>query len=557
MATANVAHQPLGRRVESPDDPVVSRTKLGTPTLSSARSTSPPTFRPVAISEVWLIRGSAVIVELSHSDARRAEPRSPTCPRPPGVQALLRHHRAARGAPGRPRHAHGRASGGQRLQHLARPGRAPAPGSTSTSRSPRTTTPRSAPSTRQRSRRATRTTADPVSAPSTTRLLRGVRPGPRTGQRRGRQPQPGLSQSDDQRAAPVRGPVPVAPSRGRQLRRRCVAEDNAKISRLATAHPHRLPAVARRRATTRSSRRGGPEVEAQGIRWQADDEPPEMAEVSEEATAGSEVEGQASKFGGAQVDGSAGEAVVDGQLTCGGRLPWGPPIPRPATAERPFPVGRGMRSSPDAAPARALPRTTRRAPRDRHESRPARIQLAYGGSEVGGWISTIALTVLFLRLVSKVTQSALSGGETDAGPFDDTAAIDSENENGRGAGPERAAHMPRCGWANPATAKFYAECGARLESDSASVEIRKLVTLLFCDLVGSTPWASASTQRPFAGFSCATTRRASRRSIVIGARSRSSSATRYSASSASRPRTRTTHTEPVGRRSTWSRGSTS
>ena len=49
---------------------------------------------------------------------------------------------------------------------------------------------------------------------------------------------------------------------------------------------------------------------------------------------------------------------------------------------------------------------------------------------------------------------------------------------------ERACH--ECGWANPGTAKFCAECGARLAPDAAGAEVRKLVSLLFCDLVGST-----------------------------------------------------------------------
>ena len=68
--------------------------------------------------------------------------------------------------------------------------------STSTSRSPRATTLRCARFTPPRSRRATRTTAGRASERSTTRATTGVRPRPGRAQRRGRQPQPGLSHAD-------------------------------------------------------------------------------------------------------------------------------------------------------------------------------------------------------------------------------------------------------------------------------------------------------------------------------------------------------------------------
>ncbi|MFZ1221386.1 MAG: adenylate/guanylate cyclase domain-containing protein, partial [Chthoniobacterales bacterium] len=43
-----------------------------------------------------------------------------------------------------------------------------------------------------------------------------------------------------------------------------------------------------------------------------------------------------------------------------------------------------------------------------------------------------------------------------------------------------------CGSKNAAEAKFCSECGARLASASRPVEERKVVTIVFCDLVGST-----------------------------------------------------------------------
>ena len=43
-----------------------------------------------------------------------------------------------------------------------------------------------------------------------------------------------------------------------------------------------------------------------------------------------------------------------------------------------------------------------------------------------------------------------------------------------------------CGSKNAAEAKFCSECGARLASASRPIEERKVVTIVFCDLVGST-----------------------------------------------------------------------
>ena len=46
---------------------------------------------------------------------------------------------------------------------------------------------------------------------------------------------------------------------------------------------------------------------------------------------------------------------------------------------------------------------------------------------------------------------------------------------------------PACGEANPDRAKFCLECGAQLVRDTPSTrEERKVVSVLFCDLVGFT-----------------------------------------------------------------------
>ena len=44
----------------------------------------------------------------------------------------------------------------------------------------------------------------------------------------------------------------------------------------------------------------------------------------------------------------------------------------------------------------------------------------------------------------------------------------------------------RCGNENPAEARFCFSCGAALEASAPAAETRKTVTVLFCDLVGST-----------------------------------------------------------------------
>src|SRR5262245_20400360 len=45
---------------------------------------------------------------------------------------------------------------------------------------------------------------------------------------------------------------------------------------------------------------------------------------------------------------------------------------------------------------------------------------------------------------------------------------------------------PSCGHENSETAKFCEECGAALEATQPSREQRKTVTVLFCDVTGST-----------------------------------------------------------------------
>src|SRR3954463_4761906 len=51
---------------------------------------------------------------------------------------------------------------------------------------------------------------------------------------------------------------------------------------------------------------------------------------------------------------------------------------------------------------------------------------------------------------------------------------------------------PSCGSQNTAGAKFCSECGARLAPTARPVEERKVVSVVFCDLVGSTARAEQS-----------------------------------------------------------------
>src|SRR5689334_21258680 len=69
-----------------------------------------------------------------------------------------------------------------------------------------------------------------------------------------------------------------------------------------------------------------------------------------------------------------------------------------------------------------------------------------------------------------------------------------ERQYGRRSGCSRAARRtlwavvtcPSCGSENPAAAKFCSECGAAIASEMRPVEERKVVSIVFCDLVGST-----------------------------------------------------------------------
>ena len=45
---------------------------------------------------------------------------------------------------------------------------------------------------------------------------------------------------------------------------------------------------------------------------------------------------------------------------------------------------------------------------------------------------------------------------------------------------------PNCGHGNAEGAKFCSECGAKLDAPTATREVRKTVTVVFCDVTGST-----------------------------------------------------------------------
>jgi len=47
-------------------------------------------------------------------------------------------------------------------------------------------------------------------------------------------------------------------------------------------------------------------------------------------------------------------------------------------------------------------------------------------------------------------------------------------------------HCPSCGFDSLASARFCSACGERLAADSPPAEVRKTVTIVFCDVTGST-----------------------------------------------------------------------
>jgi class 3 adenylate cyclase len=50
----------------------------------------------------------------------------------------------------------------------------------------------------------------------------------------------------------------------------------------------------------------------------------------------------------------------------------------------------------------------------------------------------------------------------------------------------------RCGTANPEHAKFCLECAAPLATPTAVGEVRKTVTIVFCDITGSTAFGEST-----------------------------------------------------------------
>jgi len=59
------------------------------------------------------------------------------------------------------------------------------------------------------------------------------------------------------------------------------------------------------------------------------------------------------------------------------------------------------------------------------------------------------------------------------------------------------AACPNCGEANPAHARFCLACGSALETEPPAREMRKTVTIVFCDITGSTPLAEQLDAEPY------------------------------------------------------------
>ena len=96
------------------------------------------------------------------------------------------------------------------------------------------------------------------------------------------------------------------------------------------------------------------------------------------------------------------------------------------------------------------------------------------------------------------------------------------------AGPPRLLVVPacaNCGQDNPEVARFCLACGAPILAAAGAVEERKVVTVLFADLVGFTAGPSSSIPEDVRALLALLRALAAASSSASAARSRSSSAT--------------------------------
>ena len=106
---------------------------------------------------------------------------------------------------------------------------------------------------------------------------------------------------------------------------------------------------------------------------------------------------------------------------------------------------------------------------------------------------------------------------------------------------------PACGQPNPEAARFCNSCGTALGVSGAAREERKVVSVVFADLVGSTAAAERSDPEDVRAMLAAHYERGAARSWSgSGARSRSSSVTPWWPSSGHRWSTRMTPSAPSG-----------
>src|SRR6059058_4334756 len=105
----------------------------------------------------------------------------------------------------------------------------------------------------------------------------------------------------------------------------------------------------------------------------------------------------------------------------------------------------------------------------------------------------------------------------------------------------------RCGQENPEGFAFCGSCGAALDGDEAGQQQRKTVTVVFCDLAGSTALGDSTDPEVLEVRLRRYFERMQRSSSGTAAQSRSSSATPSWRSSACRSRTRTTPCARCGR----------